>query len=184
MTISVTIVVVLIILILGAAALGVWLFFPWISIQPETSIRIREEIASEIHTSHNLLTTLAAAAIVLTFSILQAFSSAPINSVYLIVITWITFLFTVLFGIVIGITNYIEHTFGKVAIRASENVEKSKAAKEKISVDELQGLKNAWNRMCNLRDIRTWLLYAQAVSFAAGAIFLTAFAINNVVFRC
>ena len=184
MTVTVTIAALLTVLILAAAALGVWLFFPWFRIQPETSIQIREEIASEIHTSHNSLTTLAAAAIVLTFSILQAFSSVPINSVYLIVVTWITFLFTVLFGMVIGITTYIEHTFGKVAMRKGKNIDKNKTAEEEIPADELQSLKNAWNKMRNLRNIRLWLLYAQAVSFAAGTIFLTAFAINNVVFRC
>lgn len=180
--INITIIIALLILIF-AVLIWVYFFKPIFKLINKLSAIIREEISQDIHTSHNSLTTLASAAIVLTFSVLEIFSISSIYEVSLIVATWIGFLICVLLGMGIGISSYVGRMVSKVLVNSFVAADKKKTAGENITEDDKEVLNYTLVKQMQLQRIRFWLLYGQSVAFATGTIFLTAFAIVNVMAR-
>jgi hypothetical protein len=144
------------------------------------SIKIREEISQDIHTSHNTLTTLAASAIVLTFSVLEIYSSSVISHIKIVISSWIGFLLTVLLGVAISILGYVEKAMSKVAVQILVKA-REKTEKLNLSEADLKDVDFASNSMFKLRDARFFLLYLQSVAFASATVLFTIFATANVL---
>jgi len=163
-------------------AIGCWIFLfqPIFKVAGQISIKIREDISQDIHTSHNALTTLAASAIVLTFSVMEIYSSNGVSHIFIVISSWIGFLLTVLFGMSIGILSYVEKTMSKVAVQILVKAGK-KSENETFSVEDREAADFATERMFKLRDARFVFLYLQVVSFASATVLFTIFAIANVL---
>ena len=97
--------------------------------------------------------------------------------------TWIGFLICVLLGMGIGISSYVERAVSKVLLDSLVATNKKSVDGEKITDDEMEVLHYSNEKHKQLSQIRFWLLYVQSVAFATGTIFLTVFAIVNVLAR-
>ncbi len=167
--------------VIGICATVMWsvLFKPLIGQDKYLSINLRNEIAGEIQTSHNSLTTLSTAAIVLTFSVMEIFSKSTIEGIPFIISTWIFFMLCVLFGMGVGISSYVESAVSKVMVNNFVSAEKKRSGAEELSTAEKESLTYSVKKQYQLLKIRFWLLYSQSVAFASGTIFLTVFAVLN-----
>jgi hypothetical protein len=159
---------------IGLAFLFVWFFAyrPFINIQKDLSISIIEEIVPDIKSSHNLITTLSASAIVLSFTVLQAFNTQKIcNSQYL-EYSWYLFVFAILFGTFAGIIIYIFKATSSVAVRMLRDHDDNKDI-DKKKLEYSAKMKRRHQRML------FGFLLAQSVSFVAAIALFVAFAKNN-----
>jgi len=170
---------ILVVVLVCAVILWKVLFKPLIGYDKYLSINVREEISENIQSSHNSLTALAAAAIVLTFSVLEIFSKSSIEGIPFIISTWIMFMLCVLFGMGIGISTYVEQAISKVMINGLVSADKKYKSQKKITKEEEDRLDYTLKKQYQLLKMRFWLLYSQSVAFASGTLFLTIFAIIN-----
>src|SRR3569832_353559 len=93
------------------------LFNPLFKNQSELSEAIREDIFPMLEKSSNNLTGLAAAAIVLTFSILQGLGSKPLRMKEFLIASWIASALTVAAGVAASILLYVRRANTKVLFK-------------------------------------------------------------------
>ena len=172
-----------IVIVVGTTIL-LWkrLFKPFLELQGKISDNIREKIFPDIYKSNNTITSLSAAAIVLTFSILEIVSEKIIFYKGLLIISWISFSLTVLLGVTIGVLSYITRAQYKVAIFSVKEYLESQDDSTEGQQDNSTG-KNArlyLGKATELQRILILSLSAQAILFMSGIMFVTSFAIMNV----
>ena len=152
----------------------VWLFAykHFIDIQKDLSINIISEIVPDIQSSHNLITTLSASAIVLSFTVLQTLKDHKLTYLSYLENSWLFFSFAILFGVLSGIIIYIFKAHSSVVV-------------QKL-VDYHEGREIDKKRLASLTKIKSrhqsmlfGFLLGQSVSFVAAIAFLVAFAKNN-----
>jgi len=81
----------------------------------------------------------------------------------------------------IGISSYVERAVSKVLLNSLVATNKKSKDGENITEDEYEVLNYSNVKHKQLSQIRFWLLYGQSVAFATGTIFLTVFAIVNIL---
>ena len=152
----------------------VWYFAyrPIIQIQNDLSIKIISEIESDIQSSHNLITTLSASAIVLSFSVLQAFKDKSLIDLGYLENSWYLFGSAILFGVLVGIMIYGFKALSYVVIKQLVDHHEEKEI-DKTKLSNLASTKRLQQKML------FGFLFAQSASFVAAIAFLIAFAKNN-----
>ena len=153
----------------------VWFFVyrPFIKIQNMLTINIVSEIIPDIQSSHNLITTLAASAIMLSFTILKVFENETFERISYIEDSWIMFGMSVLLGVLSGIAIYVLKAHSSALIKAFKDNEGGKD----VSTDLIRSLLEAKIRLQRYLLI---LLLAQAAFFVSAMAFLIGFARVNV----
>lgn len=144
-------------------------------IRDKLSLEIREAIFPDIHKTINTLISLAAAAIVLTFSIVKILKVQDMFYKPYLIASWISFTLVILFGVGSMIILYILRAQYMITIRNLERARKEAEVEEKV-VNDLESSLNKGKKIERTFHI---LLYCQAVTFVSAIIFLVMFTIAN-----
>lgn len=178
-------VAVIVALVIIVVAYVVWrnLFSHLFKSHPEITINIASEVFPEIQKSHNSLTNLSAAAIVLTFSILEFFSNSCIVYKSVLVFSWICFALVVIFGLVANNFIYSYSLISKLLLDKISKMEDKKNKMEKVPEEERGFVDKNMPKMFNFKKITFISLYIQSIAFVLATLFITAFAILN-VYKC
>ena len=166
---------IILIIIFFITAIAVWrlLFCHLFQIKSKLSFAIREKVWPDIHRTINTLTSLAAAAIVLTFSILKIFEAPSVLYKSYLIASLISFTFAILFGIGSMTLLYILRAQYMIVMR-----DFGRARKEKNS-EVIDILEPSLDRAAKIERNFHILLYSQAVTFGSAIIFLVIFTIIN-----
>lgn len=157
----------------------VWrlLFGPLFQLHDKMSIDIASKVYPEIQSSHNSLTALSAAAIVLTFTILEFYSKDGIEYKAFLITSWVSFALAVIFGIVGNILIYSFSVFSKILINTAMRVAERK---EEVSNSDRSFVDEHMPRTFQTKKFIFIALYMQSIAFLVAVSFLSTFAILNV----
>jgi hypothetical protein len=157
---------------------GLWRFLLryLVRLQGKLSVNVREKILPDIDRVNNTFTTLSAAAIVLTISILQLWSTKAFAKEYYLIVSWIGFALAVFIGAVQGIGFYIYKTHYLCMVKAFEDVQKDGKANEA----EKENLQEYLATLKFLDRLLFTLITLQPMIFTASIIYLLMFAVKNI----
>ena len=160
------------------------LFKPLFDLQDKLSVNIRETLAPDIQRAHNVLTTLASAAFVLTFAILRSFGDKIISYEGFLVTAWIGLTITVLIGVAIGIYGYVYRAQYRIMINVFVDVEEKTNNVNAKDKDKMKELINKGNILLNqtkqMQKIMFSMQCAQSITFGVSFVFLSGFAVINI----
>lgn len=134
-----------------------------------------KKILPDVDRVHNTFTTLSAAAIVLTFSILQIWSTKAFVKEYYLIVSWVGFALAVFIGAVQGIGFYIYKTHYLCMIKAFEDAQKD----EKVNEAGKENLQEYLTTLKILEKRLFALITLQPMIFTVSLIYLLMFAIQN-----
>ena len=169
-----------VLIVVSVAALAVvawcWLFKPFLDLHVHGQLtnNVRDEVLPDIQKASSAITTIAAGAIVLTFSLLQLVYKTGVSAKPFLVSSWIAFGVAILCGTSIGVLVYIFRINYKLEFNAFEDLTKGKERKPAITIDSL--IKKT--RQIEVTIIILALL--QAASFMGAFVFLILVAVSNI----
>ncbi|HWR84067.1 MAG TPA: hypothetical protein VN285_12270 [Candidatus Deferrimicrobium sp.] len=169
-----------------AIALITWhlLFRHIFQVRRKLSFNIREKIFPDMQRTVNVLVSLAAAAIVLTFSITKVPPPIDITHRVYLVLSWLGFALSILFGISSLVVLYIWRALSMIVMRELEvledrvnQLERTGRDEESDEPDELGPLIDRARQFERKVHLCT---YCQFVAFVSAVIFLLIFSIVNI----
>lgn len=155
-----------------------WIIFihPLFSYRDKLSFKIRETIFPYIIDIDKTIITLSSAAIVLTVT----FITKPLANKQYLIISWISFILCILFGIIILIAHYTQRLIDNVMIIEVHNIiGDGKSEKEKNpNGDKFDEVLNMIKKQSFLTNLLFCLIYLQAVCLFCALLSLILFGIK------
>jgi hypothetical protein len=166
-------------LILAGLARLVWakLFQPLFVLQPKTSFGLRERLLPIMQRSSGSLTTLSSGALVLTFTIVQAFGKERITHKGWLVASWTGFTLTVTCGIIATILVYVLRAHHHVFVQTALTYYNA-PAEDRVSAEHPGPLRDQAGMLLRMLMMS---LYWQAVFFLMGIALLWFVAVVNLL---
>jgi hypothetical protein len=155
-----------------------WIIFihPPFLYRKKLSFKIRETIFPYIIDIDKTIITISSAAIVLTVT----FITKPLANKQYLIISWISFILCILFGIIILITHYSQRLIDNVMISEAEKLnigDKSEKDKNQ-NVDKFDELLNMIKKQSFLTSLLFCLIYLQTVCLFCALLSLILFGIK------
>jgi hypothetical protein len=146
------------------------------ALQGKLTVGIRDKVLPDVDRSNTTFITLSSAALVLTFSLLQIWSTKPLEKRYYLVISWVGFAVTVFMGALLSIGLYIYRTHYHCVVK---DVETSLSGRDKMDPRDGARVRLSLNRSKSMERVLFSIITLQPMLFLLSVVYLLMFAIRN-----
>lgn len=146
---------------------------PLVGLSTELRLNIIEKLVPDIRKSSESITTLSAAAILLTFSVIQ-FLGKEVSYKENLIISWSFFAGSIVVGVIIGIMIYVFKSHYLALAEALQDSSKNKSEENK------KRTKSLLNKTYNLVGVIVTCALMQLLTFFGAMIYAFVFVIKNI----